>query len=192
MAVTEAVVSGGTFGDRPLDCGEMDAYLAIVSKREVRQYADRPIPGDVRRRILEAGRIAGSSQNSQRRRFVAVESGDARERLAETVWVPGNITGAGLLVAIVVQGRGPLAFDAGRAAQNMMLAAWNDGVGSCPNGTSNPDGAKEVLRIGADESIAIILSFGYPARPVDPESRSPEERIERANPRPCAQVDVPT
>jgi nitroreductase len=43
----------------------MDAYLAIVSKREVRDYADRPIDPDTRRRILEAGRIAGSSANRQ-------------------------------------------------------------------------------------------------------------------------------
>jgi nitroreductase len=166
----------------------MDTYLAIVSKREVRQYADRPIPGDVKRRILEAGRIAGSSQNKQQRRFVAVESRDAVERLAETVWAPGNLTGAALVVAIAVEGKGPLAFDAGRAAQNMMLAAWNDGVGSCPNGTSNPDGAKEVLGLGADESIGIILSFGYPARGGDPERRSPEEWIERANRRPFDEV----
>src|SRR3989442_2335048 len=121
MAVAEAVVSGETFWDRPLDCGEMDAYLAIVSKREVRQYADRPIPGDVKRRILEAGRIAGSSQNSQRRRVVAVESGDARERLAETVWVARNITGARLLGAIVVEGKGPLAFAGGPAGPDHKL-----------------------------------------------------------------------
>jgi nitroreductase len=161
----------------------MDAYLAVASKREVRQYADRPIPDELKRRILEAGRVAGSSANKQQRRFVVVESRDAVERLAGTVYVTGNVTDAGLVVAIVGQG-GPLGFDAGRAAQNMMLAAWNDGVGSCPNGTSDPDGAREVLGIAPDESIAIILTFGYPARPVDPERRSPEEWIEQANRKP--------
>ena len=50
----------------PLDCLAMDAYLAIVSKREVRDYADRPIEPDARRRILEAGRVSGSSANKQR------------------------------------------------------------------------------------------------------------------------------
>ena len=159
----------------------MDTYLSIVSKREVRSYEDRPIPGEVNRRILEAGRIAGSSANKQQRRFVAVESPETVARLAEAVWVPTNISSAALVVAIAVWDKGPTAFDAGRAAQNMMLAAWNDGVGSCPNGTRDPDAAKEALQLGADESIGIILSFGYPARPVEPESRSPDEWIERAN-----------
>ena len=44
----------------------MDAFLAIVSRREVRTYDGRPLPEDVKRRILEAGRLAGSSRNRQR------------------------------------------------------------------------------------------------------------------------------
>jgi nitroreductase len=171
-----------------LDCSGMDAYLAVVSKREVREYADRPIADDVKRRILEAGRIAGSSANKQQRRFVVVESDGAVERLAQTVYVPSNITAAGLVVAIVTEGKGPLGFDAGRAAQNMMIGAWNDGVGSCPNGTSDPGGASQVLGVGEDESIAIILSFGYPARALDPARRSPDEWIERAARKPFDEV----
>jgi nitroreductase len=166
----------------------MDTYLAVVSKREVRQYADRPIPEDARRRILEAGRIAGSSANKQQRRFVVVSSPEAVERLTGTVYVAGNVTGAALVVAIVIWGKGPLGFDTGRAAQNMMLAAWNDGVGSCPNGISDPDGARAVLGLGEEESIGIILTFGYPARPVDPGQRSPEEWIERAARKPLDEI----
>ena len=51
----------------------MDAFLAVASKREVRRYADRPIPEDVQRRILEAGRVAGSSKNRQPWRFVVLD-----------------------------------------------------------------------------------------------------------------------
>ena len=63
----------------------MDAYLAIVSKREVRNYADRPIEPDARRRILEAGRVSGSSANKQQWRFIVVDSEDKREHLAEVL-----------------------------------------------------------------------------------------------------------
>ena len=160
----------------------------IASKREVRDYADRPVPADVQRRILEAGRVAGSSANKQERRFVVVESDEAKRALSETVYTPSNINGAAFAVGIVTDGSGPAPFDAGRAAQQMMLAAWNDGVGSCPNGTRDPDAAKEALHLGADESIGIILSFGYPARPVEPESRSPDEWIERANRTPFDEI----
>ena len=88
-------------------------------------------------RILDAGRLAGSAGNRQRRRFVVVESEDARQRLAEAVFEPGNVRNAGLVVAVVVpDGRMPL--DAGRAAQNMLLAAWNDGIDATPNGSRTP------------------------------------------------------
>jgi nitroreductase len=43
----------------------VDVFQAIVSKRDTRRYADRPVPDDVERRILEAGRITGSARNRQ-------------------------------------------------------------------------------------------------------------------------------
>ena len=82
----------------------MDAYLAIASKREVRNYADRPVPAEVADRILDAGRLTGSSMNRQPWRFVVLESPEARETVAETVYAPGNLTGAALAVAVVVRG----------------------------------------------------------------------------------------
>jgi nitroreductase len=167
----------------------MDTRLAIASKREVRQYADRPLPDDAVRRILDAGRVAGSSQNRQNRRFVAVrEDRELLERLAATVYVPANLTGAALAVAIVTTGKGPTSFDAGRAAQNMMLAAWNEGIGSTPNGIADAGRLAELLGHGEDERVAIVLTFGYPARPSDPERRTPEEWIDAADRRPFDEV----
>jgi nitroreductase len=159
----------------------MDAYLAIVSKREVREYADRPVEPDARRRILEAARVSGSSANKQQWRFIVVESEDKHARLAEMVYVPGNVRGAKLIVVVVTHGGGPSGFDAGRAFQNMMLAAWNEGIGSCPNGMPDRDAVGSMLGLHAGEEPAIILTFGFPARPIDPDSRSPEEWIARAN-----------
>ena len=151
----------------------MDAYLAIASKRDVREYAATPIADDLRERILDAGRLAGSSKNRQRWEFVLVGAA-ARERLAELVYEPGNVRGATLVVAIVGEASG---FDAGRCAQNMMLAAWEAGVVSCPNGVRDADAAAELC--GGE--VRAVLSFGYPARPRDPESRSAAEWSGRAN-----------
>jgi nitroreductase len=166
----------------------VDAFLAIASKREVRSYADRPLPPDVQRRILEAGRLAGSSANKQQRRFVVVESDEAKRALSETVYTPTNINGAAIAVAVVTQGRGPASFDAGRAAQNMMLAAWNDGVGSCPNGLQDRAAAGSALGLAEGEEPAIVVSFGYPEKPRDPESRSAEEWLAAANRKPFDEV----
>ena len=158
----------------------MDPYLAIASKRDERAYAETPIADDVRQRILDAGRLSGSSKNRQRWEFVLV-SGPAKNRLAEVVYEPDNLRGAALVVAIVGEAGG---FDAGRCAQNMMLAAWGDGVVSCPNGVRDPDTAAEIC---GGEARA-ILSFGYPARPRDPASRSAEEWSARANRKPLSEL----
>jgi nitroreductase len=158
----------------------VETWLAIASRREVRDYADTPIPEEVERRILDAGRLSGSSQNRQAWRFVLVENAETRARLSELVFAAGNVRGAKLVVAIVVSGKGPASLDAGRCAQNMMLAAWDEGVGSCPNGTPDPDGVAALLDLGEGERSAIVLTFGYPAKPRDPSARSPEEWSARA------------
>jgi nitroreductase len=134
----------------------------------------------VRERILDAGRLSGSSQNRQRWEFVLV-SGAAQERLAEAVYAPDNIRGAALVVAIVGEAGG---MDVGRCAQNMMLAAWGDGVASCPNGIRDPDAAAEVC--GGE--VRTILSFGYPVRPREVAKRSAAEWSARANRKPLSEL----
>jgi nitroreductase len=157
----------------------VDTFLAIASRREVRTYADRPLPDDVVHRILDAGRLSGSSQNKQLWQFVIVRDRDA---LAEAVYAPENVRNAQLAVAIA----GDAApFDVGRAAQNMLLAAWNDGVGASPNGIKDQDRAAAVA--GASP-VKIVLTFGYPEKPRDPQSRTAEEWSARAKRKPFDEV----
>jgi nitroreductase len=66
----------------------------------------------------------------------------------------------------------------------MMLAAWEEGVASCPNGVRDPDAAAEVC--GGD--VRAILSFGYPARERDVAARSAEEWSARANRKPLDEL----
>jgi nitroreductase len=167
----------------------VDAYLAIASRREVRRYSERPVPEEVQRRILDAGRVAGSAANRQPWRFVWVADRELLEQLAEVVYEQGNVRGCAFAVAVAVSGKGPTTFDAGRAAQNMLLAAWDEGVGSCPNGMPDRGAAGKVLGLSEGEETAIVLTFGYPARPGRaPESRSAEEWIEAADRKPFEQV----
>jgi nitroreductase len=166
----------------------MDAYLAVASKREVRSYDDRPIDADAERRILEAGRVAGSSKNRQARRFVVLRDASLLRRASECVYAPDNVLGAALVVAIVVGIKGPTSFDAGRAAQNMMLAASNDGVGSCPNGIADAAALKEVVGHDESEQVATVLTFGYPVKPRDAERLSAEEWIARADRKPYEEI----
>ena len=166
----------------------MDTFLAIASRRDERRYEPEPLPDEVVTRILDAGRLAGSGSNRQPWTFVVVESRDRVEALAKGVYAPENVLGAGLVVGVAVSGKGPVSFDAGRAAQNMLLAAWNEGVASCPNGIADRDAVTAALGLGEDESAVIVLTFGRPQRPRDPESRSAEDWSARANRRPLDDV----
>ena len=165
----------------------MDTYLAVASKRDWRSYADRPIPDDVVERILDAGRLAGSAVNRQPWRFVVVETEELRERVAETVYAAANVQNAALVVAISTEGaKSPL--DVGRAMQNMFLAAWNEGVVSCPNGMPDAARTAQVLGLEGGERPVVVLSFGYPKRPLDPEGKSADEWSREANRKPLSEV----
>lgn len=158
----------------------MDTYLAIASKRDERRYADTPIQQEVRQRILDAGRLSGSSRNTQRWEFVVV-SGAAQERLADAVYAPENVRSAALVVAIVGEAG---AFDVGRCAQNMMLAAWGEGVVSCPNGVRDAAAAAEIC--GGE--VRAILSFAYPERARNPASRTADKWSSGANRKPLSEL----
>jgi nitroreductase len=165
----------------------VDTYLAVASKRDWRSYADRPIPENVVTRIIDAGRVAGSGANKQPWTFVVVEDAERKQRLAETVYAAGNVLGAALVIAIATPGGGRT-LDVGRAMQNTMLVAWNDGVVSCPNGMPDPAQTAEVLGLEGDLEPVIVLTFGYPRRPRDPESKSAEEWSREANRKPLGEL----
>ena len=152
----------------------METFLAIASKRDERRYADRPMAEEHVLRILDAGRVSGSSQNKQLWQFVLPSDTD---ELAQTVYAPDNVATAGLVVAIV--GSAGM-FDVGRCSQNMMLAAWDLGIVSCPNGIRDAERAAEIC--GGE--VKMILSFGYPQRELHLEARSAEEWSARANRKP--------
>jgi nitroreductase len=165
----------------------LDTYLAVASKRDWRSYADRPVAEDIQRRILDAGRVTGSARNVQPWRFVVVESEEAKQRIAGVVYAASNIESCAFAVAIATEGGG-YAVDVGRAMQNMFLVAWNDGVVSCPNGMPDQQAAAGALGLGEGWLPVSIPSFGYPKRPLDPESKTAEEWSAEANRKPLDEL----
>ena len=166
----------------------MDTWLTIASRREVREYADRPVEPEVVERILQAGRVAGNALNRQQWRFVVLESREAITAAAAGVTRPTNVQGAALCIAVVLTGPGLTLFDAGRAAQNMMLAAASFGVGSCPNTAKDLELFGDLLALGPAERIVTLLSFGYPAQPRRVEARDADAWAQRADRKPLAEL----
>jgi nitroreductase len=141
----------------------MDAYKCIVTKRDTRAYTDKALSEEALSRILQAGRMAGSAKNRQPCRFVVLEKEERKRELAACGEFAAYIPSAPVVVAIAMP-QGAREFDAGRAAQNMMLAAWNDGIASCPVTMHDADCARRVLGLPDDHRIAIVLAFAYPDR----------------------------
>ena len=137
-------------------------YDVIRTKRDTRIYAERAIPEDAVQRILRAGRMAGRSKNTQPVRFVVLRDRSRKEELAACGDFATHLPAAPLAVAVVLTpGGGP--FDAGRAAQNMMIAAWAEGITSCPTSMHRADDAARVLGLPEEHRVAIVLPFAYPA-----------------------------
>jgi nitroreductase len=143
----------------------MDTYKTIVSKRDTRVFTDQRITEESLRRILQSGRMAGSSKNSQPCRFVVIDEQSQKEAIAKcgdfAAWIPTSP----LLIAVAVPKEAPRnEFDAGRTAQNMMVAAWAEEISSCPVSMHHVDCARETLGLPANYRVSVVLAFGYRAR----------------------------
>lgn len=144
----------------------MDVFEAVRTMLAIRDYADRPIPADVVHRIVEAGRLTGSSRNRQQWDFVVVTERAALVQLGALAPTGPYIAQAALAIAVVVPDSPVGYMDGGRAAQNMMLAAWGAGVGSNWVGNMNTPEVKTLLGIPTEKLVLAVLPFGYPAKPV--------------------------
>ena len=146
-------------------------WEAIVGKRAIRQFTAEPLAPDDLERILQAGRHAGSSKNRQRWTFIVCRDRDHLRELSEVGPYADHIAGAAVAIALVTpdpastaSGRS-IQFDLGLAAENMMLAAWELGVGSVPATVYEPELTRRLLGYPADHACEYLLSFGYPADP---------------------------
>jgi len=166
----------------------METFDAIVGKRDTRAYTAKRIPDDVLRRIIQAGRMAGSAKNAQPVRLVVVQEQAIKDGLAACGDYTPHLPSAAAVVVIVLvpeagkapgefaMFRGP--FDAGRCAQNMMLAAWDMGITSCPVTMHRGDDAAAVLGLPPGHVVANAIALGYPAegaRHAEPRPRLPAE-----------------
>ncbi len=164
----------------------MTVYETIRAKRAIRQFEDRPLPDEVVRQILNAGRLSQSSKNTQPWRFIAIRDRATLEALGKTGTWAGHLAGAALGVAILTPNpdeKFQTLFDAGQCAAYMQLAAWELGVGSCIASIYEPEQARAILGFPEDWTLRIALSFGYPApealapRPPRSDGRKPFDEV---------------
>jgi nitroreductase len=167
----------------------VETWDAIRGRRSVRSFAPRPIEPEHVERILDAGRRAPSSKNTQRWEFVLVEDREQLRRLSEVGDFAGHLAGATAAVALIVpeaedpERREWVAFDVGHASENMMLAARDLGIGSVHAAVYDEALAREILGLPEGWRCFALISFGYPddaatfERPAIKGNRRPLEEI---------------
>ena len=149
----------------------MDVWQAISTHRAVRKFAERPIEPEKLERILRAGRRAPSSMNDQRWSFVVCTDRAHLEQLSRVGDWAGHLAGAAAAIALVTPDAGDaseresIVFDLGHCAQNMMLTAWEMGIGSVHATVYDEALARELLGYPDGYRCDYIFSFGYPADP---------------------------
>ena len=153
----------------------METWDAIRSRRNVREFEDRPLPSEHLDRILEAGRRAPSASNWQPWDFVVVTDREQLLQLAETWRGGAHVAGSAATVVMIAPetdepGRRDRAqFDLGQAAMAMLVAAADLGIGSGHSAVGDQDLARSLLGLPEDRYAAFMIDFGYPAgRPLKP------------------------
>lgn len=147
----------------------MDAYRAVVDKRDQRWYLPTPIPEPTLHRILQAARMAGSSKNREPNRLIVVrDRGTLTAMAAMGAWAKWLADAAAVVVITQTERH---EFDAGRCAQNMMVVAWAEGVASCPAHLPEADLGR-LLEVPAGVHVNRVIAFGVadPARRQTPGS----------------------
>jgi nitroreductase len=160
----------------------METWDAITSRRNVREFANRPISETDLDQILEAGRRAPSSRNWQPWDFIAVTDRAQLGELAQVWRGGGHIAQSAATIVLLLPDvndaaqRERAAYDAGQATVQMMIAAADLGIGSGHSAVGDQARAREILGFPEDHYALIMIDFGYPAgRPLAP-LRRPDRR----------------
>lgn len=143
----------------------METWRAINTLRVVRTFSEEPISQADLDRILNAGRRTGSSKNEQTWAFIVVRDRGHLGQLAAVGTYAGHLADATIAIALVTPNPATTSqtWDLGRAAQNMVLAAWELGIGSVPATVYDHELASRLLDLPDNRRCDYLLSFGHPA-----------------------------
>ena len=153
----------------------MEFSEVVITRRSVRDFLPDPIPQEVLEEILEAGRLAPSAQNRQPWRYLVFTDNAEIKKLALNTGliVLSNIfirSAPCLIIAcadtkknVRINQQDYYLVDTAISFQQMVLAAWNRGVGSCWLAAFSEKKLRAYLRIPKSGRIVALSPFGYPA-----------------------------
>ncbi|MEO0092255.1 MAG: nitroreductase family protein [candidate division WOR-3 bacterium] len=165
----------------------MEFYDVIRTRKSIRAYKPDPIPDEVLNRILEAGRLAPSAKNIQPWKFIVIKDQQIKKDLVSACRNQEFIGQAPVVICAVALekiawGRmggywSSYPVDVAIALEHIILAAANEGLGTCWIGAYDENEVKKILRIPEDVKIIALTPIGYPAQDPSPKPRKPLSEI---------------
>lgn len=144
----------------------VEVFDAVRTVLAVRRYRDTPVPAEIVRRIVEAGRLTGSSTNGQPWHFIVVENRDTLRQIGALLRSGSYVAQAPLAIVVAIEKSKFAVSDGSRAIQSMILTAWSEGVGSNWAGFLGMTAVKPLLDIPEDLDVLAVVPFGYPVQRV--------------------------
>jgi len=158
----------------------MSLVDVILSRRSIRRYEPKEIPKDVLNKILEAGRQAPSAANRQPWHFIVLTDYELKKQLSKWIFTRHVKNSAVTIVGCAKTGlidRKLSVIDTSIALQNMVIAAWSMGIGSCWIGGFKEEKVKQLLNIPDKWKVVALISFGYPTEKPHAKRRKSIEKI---------------
>src|SRR5437016_11334609 len=144
----------------------MEVFEAVRTALASRNYKETPVPPDVVRRIVEAGRLTGSAMNGQPWHFIVIDDKNTLNQLGAIARTGPYVAQGPLAIVVAVERTKFSLADAARAIQSMILTAWSEGIGSNWVGFMRLDDVKPLLGIPNELDVLAVIPFGYPPQPV--------------------------
>ena len=154
---------------------ENPVYNAIIARRTIRKFLQKPVPKETLSKLINAARLAPSGGNRQPLDYMLIDDAALGAELFKHVRWAGYITPKGIpksnemptAYIVVLEEKSvkstSVAYDVGAAVQNIMLAAWEENIGCCWQGAIDRPKIREFFRIPADFEIDSVVSLGYKA-----------------------------
>lgn len=176
----------------------MNANEMITGRRSIRKYEDKFVSKEDINAIMEEARFTQSWGNTQVARFTFVQDEEVIKKLAHDgvkgfVYNVDTLKKAkNVMVLSFVEGKsGKLdasgyatskenvweVFDAGIACQTFALTAYAHGVGTCVMGVIDDKKIAEIVNLPENETVAAMITFGYPAEKGNPTTRLTVEEL---------------
>ena len=144
----------------------MDIVEAIKTRRSIRKYLKKEIPNEILMDILDCARLAPSGHNNQPWRFVVVTDEAIKAKLTEIARYGKFIKDAYAIIAVFCDKTSPCMFEDGSAAtENIALAAWHYGIGTCWIGSFRREHSQEtqdLLNCPDTHELVTMITIGYP------------------------------